>query len=158
MPITTSYAISIAKVVKMSQRMLVNACRNFTKVAAPYLYITDEIHYQETLDVLEKLMEEIGENEKSPLNAIIEMLAQAVSEYEEHDKNLNKFERASDTQPADLVMLRVLMTQHGLNTTDLPEIGSKSMVSRVLNGERELSKKHIAALAQRFKIDPALFF
>lgn len=40
----------------------------------------------------------------------------------------------------------------------LPEIGSKSVVSRVLSGERNLTKKHIQALSQRFGISPAVFF
>ena len=35
---------------------------------------------------------------------------------------------------------------------------SKSMVSRVLSGERSLSKKHIQALAKRFGVSPAVFF
>ena len=61
-------------------------------------------------------------------------------------------------QPADLAMLCLLMDQHDLGTADLPEIGSKSMVSRVLSGERNLSKKHIQALSERFDINPGLFF
>ena len=61
-------------------------------------------------------------------------------------------------QPADQATLRLLMTQHQLATADLPEIGSKSMVSRVLSGERSLNKNHIKALSQRFQIDPGLFF
>jgi len=36
--------------------------------------------------------------------------------------------------------------------------GSKSMVSRVLSGERSLNKNHIMALSKRFNIDPGLFF
>ena len=35
---------------------------------------------------------------------------------------------------------------------------SEFMVSRVLSGERGLSKKHIQALSERFGIDPGLFF
>ena len=61
-------------------------------------------------------------------------------------------------QSSDLAVLRLLMDQHNLGTADLPEIGSKSMVSRVLSGQRNLNKKHIKALSERFKIDPALFF
>ncbi len=54
--------------------------------------------------------------------------------------------------------IQVLMNQHGLGIADLPEIGSKSMVLRVLSGKRSLSKKHIQALAERFGINPGLFF
>lgn len=60
--------------------------------------------------------------------------------------------------PDDLDLLRLLMARYRLGTTDLPAIGSKSMVSRVLSGERSLNKKHIAALARRFRIEPGLIF
>ena len=54
-------------------------------------------------------------------------------------------------------MLRLLMDQYDLGVADLPEIGSKSMVSRVLSGERSLNKKHITALSERFGINPGFF-
>ncbi|MGQ7145255.1 helix-turn-helix domain-containing protein, partial [Escherichia sp. SS-MK2] len=38
-----------------------------------------------------------------------------------------------------------------------PEIGSKSMVSRVLSGKRKLTLEHAKKLATRFGISPALF-
>ena len=42
---------------------------------------------------------------------------------------------------------------------DLPEIGSKSLVSRILNGRgRNLTRDHIAALSERFGVSPAVFF
>ncbi len=66
--------------------------------------------------------------------------------------------RMKREEALDLVMLRLLMDQRGLGTADLPEIGSKSMVSRVLSGERDLSKKHIQGLSKRFGINPGLFF
>jgi HTH-type transcriptional regulator/antitoxin HigA len=50
------------------------------------------------------------------------------------------------------------MEQHKLGVADLPEIGSKSLVSRILNGERRLTRNHIEALSKRFNINPALFF
>ncbi len=39
---------------------------------------------------------------------------------------------------------------------DLPATGS--LVSRILSGERNLTKKHIQALSKRFGISPAGFF
>jgi HTH-type transcriptional regulator / antitoxin HigA len=47
----------------------------------------------------------------------------------------------------DLAMLRLLMDLYNLGMADLTEIGLKSMVSRVLSGERQLNKKHIKALS-----------
>jgi len=47
--------------------------------------------------------------------------------------------------------------QYGLHLEDLPEIGSKSYVSKIRSGERNLSKEHIEKLSKHFGISPALF-
>ena len=61
--------------------------------------------------------------------------------------------------PADIAVLLLLMDQHNLTGTDFPEIGDKSLVSRILNGKgRNLTKTHITKLSERFSINPALFF
>ncbi|EIB8317073.1 type II toxin-antitoxin system antitoxin HigA, partial [Escherichia coli] len=54
-------------------------------------------------------------------------------------------------------VIRTLMDQYGLTLSDLPEIGSKSMVSRVSSGKRKLTLEHAKKLATRFGISPALF-
>lgn len=59
------------------------------------------------------------------------MLGHAAESYENGDEELAAFEARAMEQPADLAMLRLLMAQHNLGTGDLPEIGSKSMDSRV---------------------------
>jgi len=135
-----------------------DACHSFAQAAAPYFHITDDQHYMEALELIEELLEEAEDSPDDPLNAVIEMLGHAIDAYEKADEELAAFEKQAMGQPADLAMLRLLMDQHGLGTADLPEIGSKSMVSRVLSGKRTLSKKHIQALAERFGIDPGLFF
>ncbi len=135
-----------------------DACHSFAKAAAPYFHITDEKRYEEALELVESLLEEAEDSPDDPLNAIIEMLTHAIEAYENKDEGLAAFHKQAKDQPTDLAMLRLLMDQYGLGTADLPEIGSKSMVSRVLSGKRSLSKKHIQALAERFNIDPGLFF
>ena len=60
---------------------------------------------------------------------------------------------------SDVDVLKFLMEQHHLSISDLPEIGSKSLVSRIVNSrDRHLTKKHIAALSQRFMVSPSVFF
>ena len=135
-----------------------DACHSFAQAAAPYFHITDEKHYEEALELVESLLEEAKDSPDDPLNAVIDMLGHAIEIYENEDEALALFEKQAMDQPSDLAMLRLLMDQHGLGTADLPEIGSKSMVSRVLSGKRSLNKKHIQALAERFGIDPGLFF
>ena len=107
------------------------ACHRFADAAAPFCHIADAEHYEMSLQLVEILLEEADDTPGDPLHV---------------------------ESPPDLAMLRLLMDQLGLGTADVPEIGSKSMVSRVLSGERSLSKKHIKALSQRFGIDPGMFF
>ncbi|TAK63475.1 MAG: helix-turn-helix domain-containing protein [Methylobacter sp.] len=51
------------------------------------------------------------------------------------------------------------VNQHNLTVSDLKEeIDSKSLVSMILNGKRNLTKDHINKLAKRLNINPAVFF
>ena len=134
------------------------ACSHFAYIAAPYCQISDAVHYERALELVESLLEEAQDTADDPLNDVIDMLSRAIEVYEGKNSELAAFEKRAMDHPGDLAMLRLLMDQHGLGTADLPEIGSKSMVSRVLSGQRGLSKKHIQALSQRFGIDPGLFF
>ena len=135
-----------------------DACLDFARAVAPYYHITDNRHYEEALELIENFLEKAEDSPDDSLNAVIEILSRAIEDYENKDDVLAAFEKRVTEQPADLAMLRLLMDQHDLGTADLPEIGSKSMVSRVLSGERSLSKKHIQALSERFDINPGLFF
>lgn len=49
------------------------------------------------------------------------------------------------------------MEEHGLNQSDLSEIGSPGVVSEILNGKRELNVRQIRLLAKRFQVSPAVF-
>ena len=55
--------------------------------------------------------------------------------------------------------LSFLMEEHGLKQKDLIEIfGSRSAVSEVISGKRELTKEQIRRLSQRFHVSPEIFF
>ena len=59
--------------------------------------------------------------------------------------------------PAEVVL--ELMAANNLKQKDLaPLLGSESIISEVLSRKRELNKRHIEKLSQRFKVSPALFF
>jgi len=49
------------------------------------------------------------------------------------------------------------MNEHGLSQNDLPEIGSQSLVSKILSGERKLTVEHIQQLSNRFGVSTFLF-
>ncbi len=135
-----------------------NAFREFSNIASPFLNLKDETHYLASLELIEDLMQEAEDTLDDPLNPIIEMLSQAVENYENQDVDLMAFEKEAELLASDISVLRLLMDQHALGVDDLPEIGSKSMVSRVLNGKRDLNKNHIKALSERFSVNPNIFF
>ena len=54
-------------------------------------------------------------------------------------------------------VLRVLLDEHGLTQSDLPEIGSQGVVSEILRGKRALNVRQIRALARRFHVSPSVF-
>jgi len=137
---------------------LKNAYQHFAEVAAPYLHLKDAAHYEEALGLIETLMSETGDSPEDPLNGLIDLLAQAIAEYENQIDDLAAFEAESREGPADVALLRLLMAQHGLGVADFPEIGDKSLVSRILSGSRNLTKQHIQRLAERFGISAGMFF
>ena len=58
-----------------------------------------------------------------------------------------------------LQALSFLMEEHGLKQKDLTHIfGTRSVVSEVMNGKRELTKEQIRRLSQRFQVSPEIFF
>jgi len=93
-----------------------------------------------------------------PMSALIGILGKAIAVYESSDTQRAWPDDLSLDDAADVAMLRLLMDQHGLGVSDFPEIGDKSLLSRILSGQRNLTKKHIARLSKRFDVEPGLFF
>jgi HTH-type transcriptional regulator / antitoxin HigA len=64
-----------------------------------------------------------------------------------------------DTEPRDpLAMLKYLMQESGMTQADLGRLlGNRALASLILNGRRQLSKRHIRTLAGHFKVSPGLF-
>jgi len=123
--------------------------------ALPYVNeIKNAKEHRKALDLMDDLIEDYDGN-----LIVIEALSNAITRYEEQADEFADFNRAIGSQDGGIATLKVLMDQHQLNTSDFEqEIGKKSMVSLILNGKRQLSRKHIAKLAQRFSISPSLFF
>lgn len=130
----------------------------FADEAAPYLHIKDEAHYEDAMVLIETLLEQAQDDPNDPLNGLIELLSHAIGTYEDKLEPLVEFEARAQSIPADVAMFRLLIEQHHLGTADFPEIGDKSLISRIVRGERNLTKQHIEKLAARFHISPALFF
>jgi HTH-type transcriptional regulator/antitoxin HigA len=142
----------------MGQLAIVDAYQAFMETARPLIHIETEEQYKATLETLEQVLESASDTLDDPMNPLIEMLSHAVEQYESQDEELVTFIEKAESQPADIALLRTLMSQHHLTGRDLPEIGDKTMVSKVLNGKRILSRQAIEKLSERFGLKPAMFF
>lgn len=107
--------------------------------------------YEDALAAVAELMDELGEDEASPMAGLVELLADRIQKYEA------RMHPWPDTAtPAQT--LRFLMEQHGMKQSDLSEIGSQGVVSEILNGKRDLNVRQISRLAEIFHVSPATFF
>ena len=110
--------------------------------------------YEQALEFMSDLIEEYDTYEP-----LIAMLATSIERWENQAPEFAEFNQHISDLDSGVAVLRTLMSQHNLQTDDFQhELGGKSMVSMILNGTRKLSKNHIQALSQRFKLSPALFF
>lgn len=120
--------------------------------AVPFLGVKPtEKDYEEALELVAELLM------NDPHNPLVNILCSRITEYEDQDESIREFDELRHAMPSDIGTLKTLINQYNLTLSDLPEIGTKSMVSRVLKGERKLSLDHIRKLSARFGISPALF-
>lgn len=89
-------------------------------------------------------------------NILIE-LEDALLVYERDAEQFAHFNATIGAPVAPLELLRNLMEIHGLSGSELPEIGDKTAVSKVLNGSRPISHKMAYALSARFAMQPGAF-
>lgn len=125
--------------------------RHFQAVSAqvPLHPIRTKAEYKAAVASLNRLLDEGAADESHPLADLAATLGELVGDYDDRH------------YPAEVVspdmMLRFLMSQHGLRQADLGEIGSQGVVSEILSGKRELNVRQIRALSDRFGVSPALF-
>jgi HTH-type transcriptional regulator/antitoxin HigA len=142
----------------MAHLALFEAYQSFMDTAQPFVTIANEADYEAALNALERALESASDTVDDPMNPLIDMLSNAVETYESRDTELTEFIAEAERLPTDIALLRTLMNQHRLTGSDLPEIGGKAMVSKVLSGKRALSRSAIELLAERFGLRPSMFF
>ena len=105
--------------------------------------------YARATEMLDAILDEIGEDEQHPLAELADALGVFVEKYEAEQV------RIPEAKPA--AVLKFLMQEHGLRQADLPQIGSQGVVSEVLAGRRVLNSRQIKQLAKRFGVSPSVF-
>lgn len=81
-----------------------------------------------------------------------EMLA-----YQRDSDQFRETSAAFEATCTPVQLIKDLMQTLGLTGSDLPEIGDKTAVSKVLSGDRPISHKMAYALAERFAMEPGAF-
>lgn len=122
----------------------------------PFLaHIETPDDYERALELMDQLVDDYEANKP-----LVEILAVSIERWEDHAGEFADFNAAVAGTDRGIAVLRTLMVQHGLGVADLPEIGSKGNVSKILNGVdgKKLTRNHIEALCNRFGVSPALFF
>ncbi len=116
--------------------------------AAPKVIRTEaeNEHYIETLYALEQKRSLTREEQE-----LADLLTLLIEDFEE---KRYKLPRASPVEA-----LAFLMEQRGLRQKDMVSIfGTRSTVSEVMNGKRELTKNQILGLCKFFHVSPCIFF
>lgn len=116
----------------------------------PLHSIKNEEQYDVAVNVLNALMDAGGADEHHALGELVAALGEYIGEYEDAHHQWEEL-------PPNVV-LRELMALHGINQSQLPEVGSQGVVSEVLNGKRELNVRQIDEISRRFHVSPAIFF
>ncbi len=136
-----------------------NSFLSFYEDIQPAVEIKTDEDYQFALELLEQLMSKAEDQEGEPLLHLIDIVADSIEEYENSLESIQSYVKEIDSVDSGVATLRVLIDQYNLTYKDLEhEIGSKSLVSQILKGTKELTKNHIKNLSRRFNISPQLFF
>ncbi|KFD22773.1 helix-turn-helix domain-containing protein [Yokenella regensburgei] len=121
--------------------------------AVPFLgKSASESDYREALALVDYLIENDDEN------PLIDFLVSKIADYEDNSDRFAEFNKSIAEMPVGVALLRTLIDQYNLSYSDLKEeIGSKSLVSQILAGQRALTIPHIKALSARFGVKPEWF-
>ncbi len=138
---------------------ITEAFHGFAIKAKRFIDIQTKEDYESALVFVEHLIDDADDSRDDPLNDLIGIISSAIQRWESRNDELVSFERKVFKVDSAGSIMRILMDQYHLTESDLEnELGSAPLASKILNGERDLTRRQIAKLANRFEIDPSLFF
>lgn len=106
--------------------------------------------YNALVDSLDELIDMVGDDETHPLATLMVHLADLLEAYDQRTRPMPVVSGAQ--------LLRYLMREHQLKQSDLPELGTQSVVSEILSGKRVLNVRQIAWLSTHFGVPAQAFF
>ncbi len=108
-----------------------------------------EEDYVQARATIDRLLDEVGDDEAHPLADVLDYLAEQVKAFEDEQFQI------PPAPPGEV--LRFLMEQHGLKQEDLSDCAPQGRISDILSGKRSISKEIAKRLAQRFNVRADLF-
>lgn len=111
--------------------------------------------YERATDLLDELTD--GRELSKTEERVLVELEDEILAYQRDSDQFRESNAAFEATCTSVQLIKDLMETHGLTGSDLPEIGDKTAVSKVLNGDRPISHKMAYALAERFAMEPSAF-
>jgi len=117
----------------------------------PYIHEPrNEAEYEKLLGLVDELMGISRKKKDERVTTLLKLIAKNIKAYEES--------RYATKRLSPIEILEFLMEEHSLGQGDLPGIGSQSLVSKILKGERQFTMQHIRYLSKRFGVSPSVFY
>lgn len=117
--------------------------------------INDAADYARASVLLDELTD--GHDLNKYEEQILVELEDAILAYERDGEQFKAFNESFTATTSPVQLLKDLIETQQLTGSDLPEIGDKAAVSKVLNGRLAISHRMAFALAERFSMDPKAF-
>lgn len=108
-----------------------------------------EAEYDQLVSFLDRLIDEVGDDENHPLASLMDTVGALIEVYD------NEHHPFSEGDPVNTI--RYFMEINELTAGDLPEIGTRKVVTEILSGKRALNIYQIYALGKRFQVEPSTF-
>jgi HTH-type transcriptional regulator/antitoxin HigA len=109
----------------------------------------NEDDYDMLVQALDELLEMTGDDESNPLMSLVDIIGDWIEEW---DHKHHPMPQASGAE-----VLGYMMRERGLTQSDLPGVGTQSVVSEILSGKRQLNVRQIRWLAERFGVSAEIF-
>jgi HTH-type transcriptional regulator/antitoxin HigA len=111
--------------------------------------IRNEEDFSRVHALADALADEVGDDESHPLYSLFDLTMTLIEQWE------NEHVKIPVAPPREV--LRFLLEEHNLRQKDLEEIASPTLISDILAGRREISKRLARSLADRFQVDISAF-
>jgi HTH-type transcriptional regulator / antitoxin HigA len=133
-----------------SLNKVLNQWESFAEIGHDLLKpISSEADYDNVVAFLDEITDRMESLNDVRYLGLVQLLAQNIAAWEESQVII------PDSSPSE--MLEFLMTQHQLKASDLKNLVDQSALSKILRGQRSISKQLAKAFAEKFRVPVSVF-